>query len=208
MIKIIIADDHQIVLDGLVSLIKIDDGIEIVGKAINGKKVLDLLKINTVDIAVLDIEMPEMDGIETAILIKEQFPEIKVLILTMYNEIGFIRKIIQAGVNGYILKNKGKEELVKAIHSINEGEDYFGEEVTKTLVSSMRVKDVIGEIRLTKKEIEVLKLIANGDTTPIIATKLFIANSTVETHRRNLIEKTGVNGSKGLIKFAIEKGYT
>jgi len=207
MIKIIIADDHKIVLDGLTSIINTNDEIEIVGKALNGIQVIELLKTNSVDAVVLDIEMPEMDGVETAKIIKENYPQIKILILTMYNEIGFIRKILEAGAHGYILKNKGKEELVTALKSICNGMDYFGEEVSKTLFSSMRNKNVNGEIKLTKKETEVLKLIANGDTTPIISQKLFIANTTVETHRRNLIEKTGVKGTKGLIKFAIENGY-
>ncbi len=207
MIKIIIADDHEIVLDGLTSIINNNNDIEIVGKALNGIQVIELLKSNPVDAVVLDIEMPEMDGVETARIIKETYPEIKILILTMYNEIGFIRKILEAGAHGYILKNKGKEELVTAIKSIYNGMDYFGEEVSKTLFSSMRNNNVTGEIKLTKKEIEILKLIANGHTTPIISDTLFIAHSTVETHRRNLIEKTGTKGTKGLIKFAIENGY-
>ena len=208
MISIIIADDHQIVLDGLSLIIENDKSIEIVGKALNGNEVINLLKKLKVDIVVLDIEMPEMNGIETTKIIKEIYPEVKILILTMYNEIGFIRRIVEAGAHGYILKNKGKEELITALKSINIGEDYFGEAVAKTMVSSMRTKDVSGDIKLTKKENEILKLIASGNTTPIIAEKLFIAHSTVETHRRNLIEKTGVNGTKGLIKFAIENGYS
>lgn len=207
MIKIIIADDHQIVLDGLVSIIHNDNEVEIIAMALNGTQVIELLQKNEVDIVVLDIEMPLMDGVETTRIIRKDYPNVKILILTMYNEIGFIRRIVEVGAHGYILKNKGKEELVSAIKTIYNGEEYFGEAVTKTMVSSMRVKDISGEIRLTKKEIEVLRLIACGDTTPIISEKLFIAHSTVETHRRNLIEKTGAKNSKGLVKFAVEKGY-
>ncbi|MEX0273837.1 MAG: response regulator [Flavobacteriaceae bacterium] len=207
MIQIIIADDHEIVLEGIISLIDPNDGIEIKGTASNGEQVVPLLEGNQVDIAVLDINMPGIDGIDLTKLIKEKHPSVKILILSMYNEIGYIRKAIEAGAHGYILKNKGKEEFTTAIKEIHQGRDYFGEEVKTTLIASHRSKEVHGEIRLTKREKEVLHLIANGYTTPQISESLHIANSTVETHRRNLIEKTGVGSTKGLVKYAIENGY-
>ncbi|MEM9687140.1 MAG: response regulator transcription factor [Bacteroidota bacterium] len=207
MIKIIIADDHEIVLEGLASLVQPKDGIKMVGLAKNGKEVLAILHEKEVDLVVLDIEMPEMDGIETTKVIREQFPHIKILILTMYNEIGFIRKIMETGAQGYILKNKGKEELVYAIQAIYDGEEYYGKEVSKTVISSMKNTNSVGEVKLTRREIEVLKRIAQGDTTPIISERLHIAHATVETHRRNLIEKTGVRNTKMLVKFAVEHGY-
>jgi len=207
MTKIIIADDHKIFIEGLSSLISADDNISIVGTAEDGKQAFDLLQNNTIDIAVLDIEMPNIDGLDLTKKIKENFPDIKVLILTMHDEIGFIRKMMEAGVDGYILKNKGKEELITAIDMLNSGEDYFGEDIKNTVMNSMKSKDMVGEIILTKKEIEVLKLIANGDTASIIAEKLFITKDTVNTHRRNLISKTGVRNSVELTRFAIKSGY-
>jgi DNA-binding NarL/FixJ family response regulator len=207
MINIIIADDHEIVVEGLHSLLENEEGITIVGEAYNGEEVIPLLESNAVDVAVLDISMPKMDGIDLTKFIKSNYPKVKILILTMHNEIGFIRRIIEAGAHGYILKNKGKEELVRAIQALYNGNEYLGEEVTKTLFSSIRNTTVYGEIQLTKREKEVLKLIANSFTTPKISDELNIAPSTVETHRRNLIEKTGVQNSKGLVKFAIENGY-
>jgi len=207
MIKIIIADDHRIVLEGLSSLIEVADDIEIVGLASNGKEIMALLNSQEVDIVVSDIDMPDMNGVEVARLIRNQFPKVKVLILSMYDSIGFIRKIIEIGAQGYILKNKGKEELINAIKTIHNGGEYFGREIEKALRESLKNKNVFDTIKLTKREIDVLKLIAKGDTTPIISKKLFIAHSTVETHRRNLIEKTGVSNSKGLVKFAVEEGY-
>lgn len=207
MTKIIIADDHKIIIEGLTSLVTENDNICIVGTAVNGREALSLLEKNEVDIAVLDIEMPEIDGLDLTKIIKEKFPKTKVLILTMHDEIGFIRKMMEAGVNGYILKNKGKEELVTAINTLNENKGYFGEDVKNTVMNSMRSKDVIGEIELTKKEIEVLKLIANGDKASIIAEKLYVSEATVNTHRRNLIAKTGVRNSIELTKFAIKSGY-
>ncbi|MDO5968866.1 response regulator transcription factor [Flavivirga aquimarina] len=207
MINIIIADDHEIVVEGLISLIKPEDGIRIVGEANNGKDVIPLLEKNRVDIAVLDISMPIMDGIELTNYIKKYFPKVKILILTMHDDPRFIRRTIEVGVHGYILKNKGKEEFVTAIKTIYFGEDYFGKKVTKTLISGHRSKFIEGEIILTKKEKEILKLIAKGYSTPEIAKQLCRANTTIDSHRRNLIEKTGVKNSKALIRFAFENGY-
>ncbi|KGL59119.1 response regulator transcription factor [Polaribacter sp. Hel1_85] len=207
MINILIADDHEIVVEGLRSLIEAENEISIIGEANNGEQVIPLLENNLVDVAVLDISMPKMDGVDLTLFIKSNYPKVKILILTMHNEIGFIRRVIEAGAHGYILKNKGKEELVRAIKALHSGNEYLGEEVTKTLFSSIRNSTVYGEIQLTKREKEVLKLIANGNTTPKISDALNIAHSTVETYRRNLLEKTGVKNSKGLVKFAIENGY-
>lgn len=207
-IKVLIADDHQMVIDGLMSLLECESHIEVVGQALNGKAVLEILEKQEVDIAILDIEMPELTGVEATKIIKEKYPNVKVLILSMYNTEKFVQNLIEIGADGYILKNKGKEELVKALHYIMEGDEYFGREVEKTYRKAKKKKSVENEhVRLTKREKEVLKLIAIGDTTPIISNKLFIAASTVETHRRNLIEKTGVRNSKGLVKYAIDNNY-
>ena len=208
MIKTVLADDHKIVLEGLAFMIENQNNIEVVGKALNGKEVLDVLSKNVVDVVVLDIEMPEMDGVETTRFIRQQYPDVKIVILTMYNTIGFIRKIAEAGAHGYILKNKGGEELVSAILAVYHGEEYFGEEVSKTLFSSMKQKNMAGEVRLTRREKDVLKLIADGLTSAQISEELSIAKTTVETHRRNLIDKTGVPNTKGLVRFAIEQGYS
>lgn len=207
MIKILLADDHKIVLDGLSSIISSNEQMTVVCEATNGRQVLDMLATNEVDVAVLDIEMPELNGVELTKILVDKYPRIRILILTMYNEIGFIRRVIEAGAHGFVLKDNGKHELVEAIMKVHSGEEYFGVDVANTLISSMKSTTVAGEVKLTKREIEVLKLIANGKTTPIISNELFIAHTTVETHRRNLIEKTGVSNSKGLVKFAMENGY-
>ena len=132
MINIVIADDHEIVVEGLRSLLENEEEIVIVGEAYHGEEVIPLLASNNVDVAVLDISMPKMDGVDLTKFIKTNYPHVKILILTMHNEIGFIRRIIEAGAHGYILKNKGKEELVRAIQALHSGNEYLGEEVTKT----------------------------------------------------------------------------
>jgi len=207
MIRLIIADDHEIVLDGLELVIKNDPNIEIVGRASSGQDVISIVNLQKVDIVVLDINMPGLDGIETTKLLKKSYPHIKILILSMHEEISFIRSIFNAEANGYILKNKGKEELLTAINSIYNGKNYFSEEVIESVYATLKSKDVAGEIKLTAKEKQVLTYIGNGYTGPEIADMLNIAKTTFETHKRNLIEKTGVRNSNTLIKFAIENGY-
>ncbi len=209
MIHVILADDHQIVLDGLMSILEQEKDICSVGEALNGKQLLDLLEKKQANVAVIDIDMPLMNGIETTKEIKALYPEMKVLILSMYNDNEYIRRLIEVGASGYILKNKGKEELVNAIRKIAAGGQYLGEAVVKTLMDDIQKikKPNDNKIPLTKREKEVLVLIANGNSTPQIADKLFIAPSTVETHRRNLIDKLGVANSKELIKYAFENGY-
>lgn len=207
-IKIIIADDHQIVIDGLKSILSKEVDMEVVETAQNGKEVIEKLDKELVDIIVMDIEMPVLSGVEATEIIREKYPSVKILVLSMYNTGKFVQGLIEIGANGYILKNNGKEELVKAIRFIMEGDEYFGREIEKTLRQSIkRRKENYTEVKLTNREKEVLKLIAIGDTTPIISEKLFIAHSTVETHRRNLLEKTGVRNSKGLVKYAYENNF-
>jgi two-component system, NarL family, nitrate/nitrite response regulator NarL len=210
MINVIIADDHQIVLDGLKSLLEREKDICSVGEALNGIELLTLLEKKQADVAVIDIDMPRMNGIEATKEIKKLYPEVKVLILSMYNDNEYIRQLIETGASGYILKNKGKEELVNAIRKIATGGEYYGDAVVKTLIADIKKprkspSDV--SITLTKRETEVLELIAEGNSTPLIADKLFIAHCTVETHRRNLIDKLSVANTKELIRYAIENGY-
>jgi Response regulator containing a CheY-like receiver domain and an HTH DNA-binding domain len=206
MINVVIADDHKIVVDGLVSILKTETDIKVVGTAYDGNQVIELIKKNKVDIAVIDIEMPIMTGVQLSIYLKEHHPKVKVLILSMYKTQSFVEQIITAGAKGYVLKNKGSEELVKAIRYINEGQSYIGQEITDVLMEALKAKSTKKEnpkIKLTKREKDVLALIVDGLTSIKIGEKLFIAASTVDTHRRNLIDKTGVANSKELIKFTI-----
>lgn len=204
MIKIILADDHQIFLDGLQAILKSEKDIKVEAEALNGEQVLAALKHVTVDILVLDIEMPGMSGIEAAAKVREQYPQVRILMLTMHDKKEFIDQLLKLDVEGYILKNKGTEQLVDALHAISIGGTYFGQEVMAALRPSKGKTVAAGNISLTKRETEVLKLIAKEYTSPEIAKTLFIAESTVETHRRNLISKLNVKGSLGLVRWAVE----
>lgn len=210
-IKVIIADDHHIVLDGLESLIKATEDIEVIGLAYNGHHAFKILELNQldVDIAILDIEMPVMDGLEATRKIKAEYPNIKVLILTMYNDKSFIKEIIAAGASGYILKNKGSNELVNAIRAIYQGEEYFSKSVTDTLIKSIQEEKQDKKktaSKLTKREREVLELIGKGMTSKEVSDELCIATTTVETHRRHLIDKLDVKNSKELILYVAKYG--
>ncbi len=207
MIRVLIVDDHQVVLDGIQSMLDREEGIFVSGKAMSGPDALEFLKYNPVNVALIDINMPGMDGIELCKAIRKKYPEIKVLALTTFNEVSFITNMMKSGASGYLLKNTTKEELITAIKTIQKGEQYLAREVQEKLISaSFGKKDTAFIPRLTRREKEVLKLILEEFTTKEIAEKLFISNATVETHRLHLLNKLGVRNTAGLVKVAIEKG--
>lgn len=206
MIKVILVDDHKIFLDGLQAILKEEEGIKVVGEALNSEEIFDLLKLFDVDILVLDIEMPGASGIEIAAKVREKHPGVKILMLTMHDKKEFIDQLIPLRIEGYILKNKGSEQLVDALSAISKGKTYFSQEVMTVAMRSGKVKKGEENITLSKREFEVLRLIAEGNTSKQIAGKLHIAPSTVETYRRNLIGKLKVKGTPGLIKWAVQKG--
>ena len=203
IIKTIIADDHQIIIDGIKSILATEKNIAVIGEAANGEEVLDMIKREKPDLVIMDINMPQVDGIEATLNIRRKYPGIKVLILTMYNDAGFIKKMAEAGAHGFILKNTGSKELMLAIHLVMEGNTYYEQKVMDALVKSyQRPKEDL--VKLTKRETDVLSLLAEGLTTPEIAEKLFIATHTVESHRKNLLSKCGQKTSAGLVKYAME----
>jgi DNA-binding NarL/FixJ family response regulator len=209
-IKLLITDDHQIVRDGIVALLQSNEQFLITGVAHNGKMALELVEKLHPHIVIMDVSMPVMDGITSTRLIRERHPEIKVLALTMTNELEHIKNMIAAGASGYLLKNSGKEELITAINEVLAGREYFSGEVKDAIVREMIKKKnsndrLAGEpIPLTLREKDVLQLIVKEFTNYEIAGKLFISVRTVDAHRRNLLEKTGARNTAGLVKYAIE----
>jgi DNA-binding NarL/FixJ family response regulator len=211
-IRILIIDDHQLILDGLKALIKDVQGFIFAGEANSGKEALKLARSSPFDIVLMDIEMDGINGIETTRLLLQEHPTAKILALTMYNEKGMINKALEAGVSGYVLKNVNKEELIEAIKKVVSGDKYFSGEVVTTLLEKESTKIITGKEtpdldKLTKREIEVLKLIAQGLSNREAGEKLFISPRTVDTHRTNLMEKLQIKNIAGLIRYAIQHNY-
>lgn len=206
-IKILLVDDHYIVRDGIRMLLEDEIGFEIVEEAENGTKAIEACKNEDIDLAIIDINMPEMNGIEATEVIKEEYPDIKVLALTMMDEDEHIRKMIEAGASGYILKSSDREELIEAITTILDGRHYFSDDTTQRvmmdLVQSGKKKDDPDPDQITSREKEVLELIVKEYTNQQIADKLHISVRTVDAHRRNLLQKTDAKNTAGLVTYAI-----
>ena len=209
-IHVVLADDHQMFLDGLHSLLLQLDNVEILATANNGKQLLDKMKkVRSCDVAIVDLHMDEMDGIETTRQIKLNFPQVRVIGLTMENDLGSIKEMLDVGASGYILKNTGKGELETALGKVAAGEFYLSQTVAIQLAQDMMVHRQTKSAKenpldlLTGREKEILVMIAEEMTNPEIAEKLFISPKTVETHRKNLMKKIGVSNTLGVYKFAV-----
>ncbi len=206
-ISILIADDHKIVIDGIKAILESEKSIQIVKECANGAEVLEYLKsYDEADIIILDINMPVMDGIDCARNIKKMNPDQRILILTMYNDPQLIKKMMEVGADGFVLKNTGKKELLHAIDMIMQGKTYFGQEVSKSLANSYKRPLSPQRIQLTRREKEVLKLLFEGMTTLDIANKLFISSHTVDSHRKNLLSKFGAKNTTSLLREAGKMG--
>ena len=204
MIRIVIADDHSLIRDGLKAMLGKDNFCEIVGEAANGHELLELLKAVKCDVVCTDISMPEMDGVEATTFITKNFPKIKVICLSMHEEVSFIKQMMDAGAAGYVFKDSPKEELQLAIKTVYGGKKYFNQKLFDILLnveSNGKTESV-----LSSREKEILKLIAEEYTNPEIAEKLFLSVRTVDTHRQNLIQKLNVKNTAGLVKYAIKSG--
>lgn len=206
MIKVLIADDHRLFIDGLKAMLEGTPEIEVVGEAMNGQEVLAFCTRQDLDIVIMDISMPGMDGIDATKQLVKSHPQIKILCLSMHNDRNFISDMLKNGAHGYILKNTGKEELLEALHSLQSGETYLGEEVRKTLLNSFMKQDKLPPTeKLSDREKEVLECIAGGLTTQEIAEQLFISKNTVETHRKNLLYKLQAKNTAELVNNAFKK---
>ncbi len=209
-IKVLLADDHQIVRDGIKLMLEPQVGIDVVAEAENGTEIEHLISDNHIDVAIMDINMPEMDGIAATRLIKDKFPDVKVLALSMSNDDSHIRQMIQAGASGYIMKSAGRQELTKAIYEVMEGRQYFSDQATQSIMMDLvknKGKSTSPEpIHITEREKEVLEMIVKEYTNQEIAEKLYISPRTVDAHRRNLLQKTGARNTAGLVRYAFEHG--
>lgn len=209
-VKVLLADDHQMFLDGLASLLSQLKDVDVIATVNNGREALERLTTVSPDLAILDINMPLMNGLETTKKIKERYPGIKVLGLTMENDLHLVTEMLEAGASGYVLKNTGKEELEVAIRQVLKGEPYLSQSVSTQLAQNLlrnfqqknEKQDALSS--LTEREVEILKLIALEHSNSDIADMLFISPKTVETHRKNLMRKIEVKNSLGVYKFAVK----
>lgn len=197
MTRILIADDHQMVLEGLNVVISNHPDLMVVKECLNGEEVLDYLKSEQVDVAILDINMPKIDGLACARRIKKSY-KVKVIMLTMYAQKSFIDEMLTIGVDGCILKNNTGKELVEAVLRVAGGRAYFDQ-----IHEFTDVKNKASHFQLGERELEVIKLLAEGMTSSDIAERLFISEHTVKTHRKNILRKTNLHSTHELIKFAI-----
>ncbi|HNE93174.1 MAG TPA: response regulator transcription factor [Chitinophagaceae bacterium] len=204
-INIAIVDDHQIVIDGIVALLTGYHSINIVATSTSGLVMLEILQSKKVQILLTDIMLPAISGQDLAKQVKANFPEIKILALSMSGQGHIVSKMIEdADIAGYVLKNIGKDELFHAIENIANGGVYFSQEVLNELQHFTSLKKENETINLTVREIEIIKLIEKEFSNKEIANELFISERTVETHRKNIFRKTGTSGIVGLLKYAYE----
>jgi len=210
IIKYAIADDHKIFRQGLRYALSDDHKIKLVGEAENGLAVLELVQKHSIDVILLDIQMPQMDGLEVTRHLRANYPDIKILILTMFEDDQFIMRLLEAGANGYLIKSADPSEIKSAIHTVMDNDYYFNDLVSKTMLKSIIQKKKIAlrfknEIKLNEKEIEILKLICQEYTAAEIAEKIFLSQRTVEGIRSGLLEKIGVRNTVGLVLYAVKK---
>lgn len=209
-ISLLIADDHQIVIDGISSMLAGNRHFNISATATDGSMALEQLQRTAVPIHILitDISMPQLSGIELCKQVKKSYPGIKVLILSMYHSVAVVKQALLAEADGYILKNAGRAELLKALHRIADGGTYFTEDILPIIYNQYQKEQSAAEAlqQLSKREQEVLSLIVREHTSEEIGKILFISKKTVDNHRANLLEKTGCNSTIGLVKYAIRHG--
>lgn len=207
--KVLLADDHRVIRDGIRSYLEDDSRYEVVGEAESGEQAIIKASELEPDVILMDLSMGGISGIETTRKIIDTGTDIRILALTMHNEPQYIKQMMDAGAAGYLLKNSDDVEVKKAIDTVMKGEMYYSGEVTKIVMSSLtnkknlRKAPVTGEIQLTSREKEVLELILKEYSNQEIADELFISARTVEVHKRNLIEKTGAKNLAGLVLYAI-----
>jgi DNA-binding NarL/FixJ family response regulator len=210
-IRVILLDDHQIVRDGIRALLGGSDDISIAGEASNFNELLELLKLTEPDVVLTDISLPEVSGIEITRFLTENHPQIKVLILSMHTGEDFIFNALKAGAKGYLPKNTTRRELIEAIQSVHNNQEFFSSQISNIILKSYVRKAKTADTQkqeteevLTAREIEILKLFAGGMSNQEIADKLFISIRTVESHKNHIMQKLELKSTVDLIKFAIK----
>jgi DNA-binding NarL/FixJ family response regulator len=214
--KIFIAEDYPLFIEAIKAKINLhSDEFDFVGYALNGKEAIEQVKQTEIDILILDISMPQMDGLEVLNYLTEKYPKIKVLVLTMYDDLKHIRQMLKAGANGYMLKNKSGQFVMEALRKIREGEDFLQNEVAqvgaRVLMSNSLNKSITDKETILKSlrdyEVQLLELLTLGLIGKEIADRMCVSTKTIETYKKNLSKKIGVKNSLGLVRYAVENGF-
>ncbi|MEO8067191.1 MAG: response regulator transcription factor [Flavobacteriales bacterium] len=212
LIDILLVDDHHLVLDGMRALLALEPEFNVVGEARNGREAVEKATALRPRIVIMDISMPEMDGIEATKLIRKNkdLKETFVMVLSMYGNREFIDDLLDAGASGYLLKNTGRAELREAIHTVSAGQRYLCKPVQDTMDAPYRAHpraEGKAYVTLTKREKEIIRFIASGKCTSEIAGSLNLSPATVETHRKNILHKLDMHSTAGLVRYAVERGW-
>lgn len=207
-INLLLADDHSVLQESLSNSLSNLPLLNTIQTCSNGAEVIQLIATGNIDMVLLDINMPEIDGLTTCKTVKEMAPEVKVIILTMHNDKQYITKAIAAQCDGFLLKSSGLEDIHNALQSVSEGKKYFSAEVMQIMANDQKSNVEQSDIILTAREIEVLKMIVAEYSNKEIAEQLFISPRTVDAHKRNLLAKTGSKNLAGLVKYAISNHLT
>ncbi|MGM7667962.1 response regulator [Microbacterium sp. A93] len=205
MIRVIVADDHPIVRSGIVGLLSLDDGLEVVGEASDGVEAIELAHALHPDVILMDLRMPRLTGAEATARLAAELPDIRVLVLTTYESDDDILGAIEAGASGYLLKAAPQEEIVAGIRSVADGHTVLAPSIAATLVTRMRAARE-ERPQLSPRELDVLRLVAAGGSNPAIARALFIGEATVKTHLLHVFEKLGVSDRTRAVTLALELG--
>ncbi|MCU4175799.1 response regulator [Carboxylicivirga sp. N1Y90] len=203
--RIILADDHQLFIDGITSILSKVSGISLIGEASNGLELIELLKKGLKpDIIITDIRMPVVDGLTATRIISKDFPEIPILALSMYDQSADVLEMLEAGAKGYVTKDVEKNELLIAIDTLLRGQYYFSKNLPEEISDWFKKGRHIETKTLTKRETEILELIAKGRSTLEIANSLKISKFTIDTHRKNIHKKLGIKSNTGLVNYAVK----
>jgi DNA-binding NarL/FixJ family response regulator len=208
-IRVLVADDHTMIRQGLVSLLKSSPEFEVVGEAADGNEAVEKVLEARPDVAVLDLSMPRLGGLEAALRIRKARPKTRVLVLTMHDDEEYVLRTVRAGASGYVVKDGAASELLAAIRAVSAGQGYFGPQAARALASRYeqgRERPDDPYERLTPREREVFQLLVEGRTNAEVAEVLFISPKTVDNHRTRLMERLGVHSAAELVRFAARRG--
>ena len=211
MIRLFLVDDHPVLRDGLRALFQQDPLLQVVGEAENGEQLLAQLPATPCDVVLLDLHMPGLDGLATTLRLRAEFPDVRILILSMADHERAIGQVLAAGASGYVLKNASHEEIVAGVRAVAAGQRFLCSELGLTmlekLLAGVSEPVPISMSGLTAREQEILRLVTDGLTTAQIAEKLYTSPRTVESHRQNIMEKTGAKNTAALVKVAVSQGW-